>query len=184
MAFDRVLVALERVTSGAAAVSLFVVMLVAVVDVVMRYFFNAPLPWSYDLVSIYLMSALFFFALPGSYRAGFHVNVDILFQHFPPALKDTLRGVVAILAAAVFVPMVWMAARRSWESWATGEVISGPIPWPTWITPAMLVVGVAVLTLQLAAEALGAFGRVLRGTSAPDHAPGTRHGSEPDHGRG
>src|SRR3546814_5827562 len=52
-------------------------MLVIVVDVVMRYFFSAPLSWSYDLIGMYLVTLVFFLALADTFRRGGHIKVDL-----------------------------------------------------------------------------------------------------------
>jgi len=38
-----------------AAVIMFAIMIIVVVDVAARYFFTAPLTWSFDFISLYLM---------------------------------------------------------------------------------------------------------------------------------
>ena len=61
--FDRILRVMERVCSGLAAAMLLAIMLIATLDVAMRYFLNSPLGWSYDLISLYLMAGMFFLAM-------------------------------------------------------------------------------------------------------------------------
>ena len=52
---------LERTLMLVAALMLLSIMLISTLDVLMRYVFNQPLGWAYDLISLYLMCGLFFF---------------------------------------------------------------------------------------------------------------------------
>ncbi|HEX2059972.1 MAG TPA: TRAP transporter small permease subunit, partial [Thermoanaerobaculia bacterium] len=60
---DRALRVAEKAGITVAGIFMFAIMLVVVTDVVLRYFVNAPLSWSYELISLYLMVGLFFFSL-------------------------------------------------------------------------------------------------------------------------
>ncbi len=66
----RLLDRLENVAIVAAGLCLAVMMLVVTMDVVMRYGFNAPLGWVYDLVGKYLVVAAFFLAVSETFRRG------------------------------------------------------------------------------------------------------------------
>ena len=50
----------ERFAIRLALVMLFAVMMIVAADVFMRYVFNAPFSWAYDLISLYLMAGAFF----------------------------------------------------------------------------------------------------------------------------
>ena len=46
---------IEKIASTIAAVFMFAIMMIVFSDVIMRYGFNRPFAWAYDLISIYLM---------------------------------------------------------------------------------------------------------------------------------
>ena len=77
---------IEKVVSTIAAVFMFAIMIIVFSDVVMRYAFNRPFSWAYDLISLYLMAGVFFLILSEAYASHAHVSVDILQQKFPPAM--------------------------------------------------------------------------------------------------
>ena len=56
----KALAAIEKVTSAIAAALMFAIMIIVFSDVVMRYVFNRPFSWAYDLISIYVMAGVFF----------------------------------------------------------------------------------------------------------------------------
>ncbi|RNF77476.1 TRAP transporter small permease subunit, partial [Staphylococcus aureus] len=73
----RALAALEKIASTIAAVFMFAIMIFVFSDVIMRYAFNKPFSWAYDLISIYLMAGIFFLVLSEAYASNAHVSVDI-----------------------------------------------------------------------------------------------------------
>ena len=70
----RIEAALERI----AAVCLMAAMLIMFSDVGARYLFSKPFSWSYELIGMYLMPTLFYFALSSPLAAHDHVAVDML----------------------------------------------------------------------------------------------------------
>ena len=56
----RLLERVENVAMAIVASALFATMMITVVDVVMRYGFNAPLAFAYDFIGQYLLVAAFF----------------------------------------------------------------------------------------------------------------------------
>ena len=57
-AFNSLLLWLERVFIIVAGAMLLVIMMSATADVALRYIFNSPLGWSYDIISLYLMAGV------------------------------------------------------------------------------------------------------------------------------
>ena len=145
---------LEDAATTAAALIQFVIMLVVVLDVSMRYLFNAPLTWSYDLISLYLMIALFYFALSYAYRDGFHVNVDIVYRRFGPRTRRFCDFVVGLLALGLFTGMLAVGAAKTWQGFVNDEVMTGTIAWPTWIPGVFLVLGCVLLLLRILLRAI------------------------------
>lgn len=146
---DRVLSWIEHVFSLLAAVILLFVMVVVSLDVVMRYVFNRPLGWTYDLISLYLMTALFYLVLSRAFAEGAHISVDILEGRFPPTIRRICHVVVAVASAAIFGVITWLVAGRSWDDYLSGAASSGEVLWPTWLSEVLVPIGAGLLTLRL-----------------------------------
>lgn len=146
---DRALKSAEWLWMLAASIGMFAVMIIIFVDVAARYLFKAPLPWSFDLISLYLMPAIFFLALADTLTRNHHVNVDILLPRFPPRLNHAFGLATSVLALFVFVGIAYAAWIRTREAIAASEVTSGLIQWPTWMSSALVMAGVALLVLRL-----------------------------------
>jgi TRAP-type C4-dicarboxylate transport system permease small subunit len=153
----RLIAAIGRIEAFLALIAsivLFAVMAIVASDVAMRYVFNHPFGWSYDLVSLYFSLALFYFCLSRTYSSHAHVGVDILHYY----VSARTRRVFALLFAAIAV----VTLRRAAAAFADQDVIEGAIEWPTWAYIGLAPLGTALLTLRLLADGV-AHAIVLRG---------------------
>lgn len=152
---DRILRVVEKAGVAIAGILMFMIMLVVVTDVVMRYFFNSPLSWSYELISLYLMVGCFFFALSDTLAANAHVSVDILHLYMPERLRHAAEFVGYFLATPVFAAIFYMSVINTWDAYQGGDVLAGHIPWPTWLAAICVPIGVGVMVLRMAFRAVG-----------------------------
>lgn len=152
---NRVLIRLEQVASVLASVMMFVVMIVVVLDVLLRYLFNAPLSWSYDLISLYLMVGLFFFSLSSTLEHHEHVRVDILLKHFPMWARHLAELITYACGSVVFGLIVYVMARKVLGSFMANEVAPGAIPWPTWLSLVAVPLGAGLMLLRMLFRLLG-----------------------------
>lgn len=145
----RALVRIEQAASVVASAMLFVIMAVVVLDVTMRYFFNSPLAWSYDLISLYLMVGLFFFSLSSTLEHNEHVRVDLLLKHFPVWARHLAEIVTYLCAGVVFALIVYVMGAKTLASFAANEVSPGEIAWPTWLSLLAVPLGAGLMLLRM-----------------------------------
>src|SRR3546814_16342383 len=88
---------LSVILEGAAASLLCLVMVVCVCDVVLRSFLNMPLLWSFDLITLYTLSGIYFFALASTDDHGDHMAVACLHLALPPRIRRITSFIVALL---------------------------------------------------------------------------------------
>lgn len=157
---SQLLAAFERGLLAIAAAFLFAMMVIVFADVVLRYFFNSPLGFSYDLISLYLMVGVFFFGLSNTLRHDEHVRVDILYIKAPPVLRMLFDRITYALSAALFAAILWTGLLRAIHSTAQLEVMATVIPWPLWLAYWIVPIGTAPILLLC----------LLR-TLRPQHAP-------------
>jgi len=144
------LVRVERAADRLAAGVLLVIMLIVVSDVGLRYAFNSPLSWSYDLISLYLMLAAFFPALAPTHRNDGHIAVDLFQRHIPARALRIGLALGHSAALVLFALMTWLFAGKAFAAAAAGEAMYGVFPWPTWPRYAIVCLGLALLTLRQA----------------------------------
>lgn len=145
----RALGAVEKAVSSIAAVFMFAIMIIVFSDVVMRYAFNRPFSWAYDLISLYLMAGIFFLILSEAYASHAHVSVDILQQNFPPAMIRVSEIVTCLVGITVFSLIAWLGFLRAVDSFESSDVMAGGIPWPMWPSIGMVPFGAGLITLRL-----------------------------------
>jgi TRAP-type C4-dicarboxylate transport system permease small subunit len=151
----RFIAAAEKALNGLASLMLLVIMLLVVVDVGMRYFVRAPLGWSYDLISQYLMAGLFFFSLSSTLQHEEHVRVDVLLKHFPPAMRHLAELVTYACACVVFALIVYVTFNKALHSFEANEVAPGEVPWPAWLSIGLVPLGAGLLFLRMAFRFVG-----------------------------
>jgi TRAP-type transport system small permease protein len=112
---------IEFVLGVLAACVLFAMMMLTFVDVILRYWFNAPLRGSFEVTEI-LMAVLIFSGLPLVSRRGEHVAIDTFDRMLPRLLQRVLPPVVNLLCAAVLFGMAWLLAGRAARFANAGDV--------------------------------------------------------------
>jgi TRAP-type C4-dicarboxylate transport system permease small subunit len=139
----------EKAVSTIAALFMFAIMMIVFTDVVMRYVFNRPFSWAYDLISLYLMAGVFFLILSEAYASHAHVSVDILQQKFSPAMIRVTEIVTCLVGITVFSLIAYLGFLRTVESFQANDVMAGGIPWPMWPSIGLVPFGAGLITLRL-----------------------------------
>jgi TRAP-type C4-dicarboxylate transport system permease small subunit len=151
----KALGAIEKIGSFIAAMFMFLIMIIVFGDVVMRYVFNRPFSWAYDLIALYLMAGVFFLILSEAYASNAHVNVDILQQKLSPVGIRLTEVVTCIIGIVVFSLIAWFGGQRTIDSYRAADVMAGAIPWPMWPSIGLVPLGAGLLTFRLALHLVG-----------------------------
>jgi TRAP-type C4-dicarboxylate transport system permease small subunit len=162
----KIATALSRVEAALAAIGaafLFTIMIIVVVDVVMRYGVGRPLTFTYDLVGSYLMTGVFFLVLSHAQAARANVAVDILVGTFPEPMRRVADIVACLAGGSVFALIAFIGFDRAWDSYQSNDVLAGVIPWPVWVSAALVPLGAGVLVLRLALTICGHAASLLTG---------------------
>jgi TRAP-type C4-dicarboxylate transport system permease small subunit len=87
----------------------------------MRYFFNNPIPGTYDLVSL-AGAILVSFAMPYTMLRKGHVAVEILVQNLSKRKQLVIETLTHLLGIALFLVLVWQAMKLGAHMKRVGEV--------------------------------------------------------------
>lgn len=147
--------ALDRAMRLVAAACLLAIMAIVFFDVGARYLVNAPLSWSYDLIGMYLMPMLFYFALSDTLAHHHHVAVDLLRPRMTPFVARTIEILGSAAMAAVIFTIAWIYLGSAWTKYETKALVLSVGQWPAWIPDAIVVVGAVSLGLRLGGRAIG-----------------------------
>ncbi len=124
-------------------------------EVIVRYLFNAPTPWSFDL-SYTIYGALFMMAGAYTLSRGGHVRGDFIYRNWPPRWQ---ARVDFVLYFVFFFPGVLALIITGWKyaarSWGYGEVsISSPAGMPIYQLKSVIVAAGLLLFIQGIAQVM------------------------------
>ena len=159
----RLIDAVDTALLSVGCLMLFLLMLIVVADVALRYLFNAPLQWSYEIISSYLMPGLFFLAASHTLRAHGHVCVDILHNYVGRRSRYAFETLSSLLATPVFALATWLSAGNTVKDFVTAAESSSGLGLPTWTISILLPIGFGMLTLRLALHSYGNLASLLTG---------------------
>ncbi len=142
--------ALYWLLGGFAALLLFAMMALTFVDVVGRYFFNAPVPGAFEITEL-MLATLIFAALPLVTIYGEQITVDLFDTFIPNTVRHLRDGVISALsAAALFVLSVsmWGKAAESSGYGDTTAMLNIPIAPMIYFMSVMLALTGVVLAVM------------------------------------
>lgn len=149
-ALARVERACRALLNGTAAIAMFTMMALTMVDVLGRYLFSAPLSGAYEVTEL-LLAAVIFIGLPLVTADDAHIAVDLL----DGALNDRVRAVQAwlirfinIAAFSIFAWLLWENAFKVLRYEDTTSVLKIPYAWLGFL----MAVTVSFTTLVLVAK--------------------------------
>lgn len=144
-----------------ACILLFAMMFLTFADVMGRYLFSAPLPATYEVVSL-MMPAIIFCALPLTVLNENHITVDLLDDIIPLPMAKIQAIFVHLFCTVSLGLIAWRLAVKSMTQYEYEEV-TDELFLPMWPFSTLMAVLCAVATLA----ALGNVVLVLRGRKIP-----------------
>jgi TRAP-type mannitol/chloroaromatic compound transport system permease small subunit len=115
-------------------------------EVIVRYAFNAPTIWAYDM-SYMLYGSHFMLGAAYTLLNGGHIRTDIFYQNWSPRTRGTVDALLYLL---LFFPGIafffWMGGQEAIHSLQIGER-SDASPWRPIVYPLKLVLPVTALLL-------------------------------------
>ena len=114
---------LKWLFGGFAALLLFLMMALTFVDVILRYWFSAPIPGGFELTEL-MLASLIFCGLPLVTMENQHVSVD-LFDRFIPRAWYRFRDILVLVVCTICVAtLAWRMWHKASESHAYGDITS------------------------------------------------------------
>lgn len=144
---------------GGALVSGFLILLTAFMvgyEVMMRYVFDAPTTWTFELTVFMIMYAAYL-GSAFTMKAGKHVRVDFFTDWFAkfrlPSLA--LRILCNLVVLAFWLIATWTTLDETIAAYQIGDVTMSYERWPLAIPLAAIVIGGILILVQLIHEIVG-----------------------------
>jgi TRAP-type transport system small permease protein len=152
---DNFLGIFSYVLSRVGCLALFMMMGFTVLDVSMRYVFNAPILGAYEITQ-YLIAILIFSFLGYAQAQKIHVSVDILYNVFPTGVR---RG-IDLLNLTVSLILMFLISWKGWEkavdAMATGDKLMN-LPVPDYPFIFFLTIGCGVMSIEFVRDIIKTF---------------------------
>lgn len=152
--FDRFL----RLLAFFSGILILLLMLFTVIDVFLRYVFNAPFKSVYEFTE-FVMAAIVFLGLAYTGWVGGHIAVDLFAKWLDRPGLRFLTAAISFVGAALFI---LIAYRASLETIDTIDQVSNRLAWPHYPFRFTVPIGSALLAIVLIVQGV----KALRARSA------------------
>ncbi|MGO3741685.1 TRAP transporter small permease [Kerstersia sp.] len=116
----RLVAGLTTALNAIAAILLTAMMLLTVIDVGGRYFFNRPVLGSFEITEI-MLAGLVFCTLPLVTLAHEHISVDLFENALPARLRRLRNALVQCLCAVAMLFVAWRLVPKAMDASAYGD---------------------------------------------------------------
>lgn len=148
---------------NAVLVALFVaLMLLAVLQIVMRLFFDAGFIWNDELQKLIVLWITLAASIAAS-RSNRHLRIDLVSNFVPEKLARLPRMVVDLFAAAVCAVLAWHSWRYLELTREFGDTLITGIDIPAWLGYVIMPFGFAVMAWRFLAASVGEGVKIVRG---------------------
>jgi len=169
---DRVVERIATVVLLVSGVGMLLVMFMGAGDVIGTHFFGWPLPGAKES-SESTMVLIVFGSLAYAQIHRHHIRVELYYTRQSPRVKAALDTVTSLLALVFFAIVLWETFGEAVDSWSVWEADVGLIRFPIYPAKSFVVIGTAVMVVQLVLDLLHSVQR-LRGKEAfeaPEEVP-------------
>ncbi len=145
--------ALNRAAFYLAIALIYLIAPVLLIDVVMRYAFNAPTVWGMELATL-LFGPYFLLAGPYVLHLKGHVAMDLLRQKMKVSADRVMELINLPIIIAFCAILLWFSLPSAIDSWNYRETSFSAWNPPIWWTKAAVPLSLALMLLQAFAEFL------------------------------
>lgn len=137
-----------------SAGTIFLMMLWVFVDVLMRYFFNSPIPGTMEITGEYLLPIIAFLGISYTQKHNGHVNVDLLYGKFSKGTKRIVGLFTNLVALLLFIILGINNFQEGLKYFARNVKSVGLLDYP--LAPALMIIsfGILILCIRLVVDSI------------------------------
>ena len=155
---DHYLDTVNGAMAATGAVAVVFMMLAISYSVVMRYFWNQPVPWVVE-ISSYLMLYITFLGTAWLLRKDGHVEVDLFLANAKPRTKAGFKAVTSIGGVVVGFVLAWKGSAVTIDYYGRGVTVMGILNTPQFLLTGIIPIGGFLLLIEFLLRVLR-FGKV------------------------
>jgi TRAP-type C4-dicarboxylate transport system permease small subunit len=132
-------------------------MLLTFADVMLRGFFNKPIPGSFE-ISQYILAIFILLGAAYTQQVKGHVGVDFVTSRLSPRLRACCEILTTLLSLFIIAIVVW----QGWVEGIAEKAVSDQLRIPQYPFRVLVAVGGFLLWLELLIDLFGSFGKLRR----------------------
>lgn len=132
-------------------------MLLTFADVMLRGFFNKPIPGTFE-ISQYMLAVFILLGAAYTQQVKGHVGVDFITSRLSPRLRAICEIVTTLLSLFIIAIVIW----QGWVEGITEKAVSDQLRIPQYPFRVLVAVGGFLLWLELLVDLFGSFGKLRR----------------------
>lgn len=129
-----------KAVGDAASLLILLIMAVVAYEVVARYGFNAPTSWAW-MINKQLFGVFVIIAGGYSLVHNSHIRIEMLYEHFHPAMKTVIRWLTLVAACCFLGALLWKSGSMGMDAWNDKELATGVFKLPLYPLKLFIPVG-------------------------------------------
>jgi len=142
---------------AASMATIIPLMLLTFADVMLRGFFNKPIPGTFEL-SQYILAIFILLGAAYTQQVKGHVGVDFVTSRLSPRLQVACEILTTLLSLFIIAIVIW----QGWVEGISEKTVSDQLRIPQYPFRVLVAVGGFLLWLELLIDLFGAFGKLRR----------------------
>ncbi|OSP54911.1 C4-dicarboxylate ABC transporter substrate-binding protein [Pseudoruegeria sp. SK021] len=164
--WDRRMMPIEDAANLIAATFIFLLMVLGVVQIVLRTFFNNPLSGYIDLVEL-SMAGMAFLGAAYTQRMGAHIRMELLLGYLKGRAYWLAEIVGSLLGMGIVAVLVWYSWDHFLRSFQIGDTTIDA-EYPVWPSKLLVPIAFAFWFLRLAIQLAGSVRLFIDPSLAPE----------------
>ena len=160
MRWGEVKKGIRRVNYTVCAIGMAMIipmMLLTFADVMLRGFFNKPIPGTFEL-SQYILAIFILLGAAYTQQVKGHVGVDFVTSRLSPRLRVACEIITTLLSLFIIAIVVW----QGWVEGISEKAVSDQLRIPQYPFKVLVSVGGFMLWLELLIDLFDSFGKLRR----------------------
>jgi TRAP-type C4-dicarboxylate transport system permease small subunit len=144
----------EKLLTGISWATCILIMFLFVVDIFMRFFFNKPLPATWEISEVCMPIIVF---LPFAYTLtrGGHVRVSLVTDRLSPRIRFGFEIISNSISFIICAMLTYWAWGHFWSSFVINEEMLAAIKVPWWVGKMAMPIGMGFFAIRFLIQIIG-----------------------------
>ena len=150
---EQILRKTELLLTYLSAVIILLLMVYVLLEVLMRYAFNSPLPGHLEGAEL-LLPMIVFFAISYTQARNGHVGMSLVVEVLPVRFQRFINIFTLGLSILTCAVLAYFGAKQAYFAYEINDVTMTPPYWPIWPSASIVPIGYGLLALRMSLQIL------------------------------